>query len=383
MFPKLKQKKSFLLALVLLSALFVSACSGIESSNWPGLSADGDIVYVSYDGEVTALDTAEQSKVWSYVNTENSTAKFYAPVSIAGDQIIVGDNGVSAGIFAGGGFIVGIHALPVGSSGTPQPLWVSNEVVTGRVFAEALQVNEKIYFGTADNHFVALSKTDGSKIWDFRTENAIWSQPAYSNGIIYVSSLDKNVYALDSETGDVIWQAPLAGASASTPIVNEAANLLYVGSFDGLFHAFELDSGTESWSAETTDWIWGTAELYNDVVYFADMSGNVLAIDANNGEPVWAAQVPESSQAKPLVSQEKLFIASGDIDTKTGHLTAFTLNGEELWQQEVAGALSANPVDTEAGVVTAFIDVDQVLHVVVFNAETGDIEWSYTPAVAE
>ncbi len=390
MFAKQQQKK-LLFVFILVSFLFLTGCGVQESGNWPGLETDGERVYVAYQDSVVALDPTgpENRVVWSY-SSETAGVNFYAPPSIKDGNLVVGDNGISAGIFQGGGFIVGIHSMPLGDTNPPTTNWIADDVVSGRVYAEALQVDGKIFFGTADNHFVALDATDGTKIWDFMTGNSVWAQPSYANGHVYFTSLDKTIYSADADTGEIIWQAALSGASTGTPVINEEANLLYIGSFEGILYAFDLTTGEEKWTAQTDDWVWSTPALHNNTVYFGDMAGNIIAIEAEDRTdetpPIWQEQVPESIQAKLLIHNDTLFVASGDVSNNVGHLTAYKLDGSDdgqpvqLWQATTNGAISANPVATSSGIAVAFADADGVLQVVVYDMESGNDVWSYTPS---
>jgi outer membrane protein assembly factor BamB len=41
-------------------------------------------------------------------------------------------------------------------------------------------------------------------LWVFKTNGKIWSSPAVANGIVYIASFDRNVYAINAATGTKI-----------------------------------------------------------------------------------------------------------------------------------------------------------------------------------
>jgi len=59
----------------------------------------------------------------------------------------------------------------------------------------------------------------------------VGSAAAVSDGVAYVSTLDGSVYALESTTGEALWQVSIGNVTSSSPAV--VGDVLYVGSGDG------------------------------------------------------------------------------------------------------------------------------------------------------
>src|SRR5438309_36061 len=51
--------------------------------------------------------------------------------------------------------------------------------------------------------------------WTFKTGNAIEGAPAVVNGVVYVGSLDKHLYAIELATGKQKWKTKLGAMRAS------------------------------------------------------------------------------------------------------------------------------------------------------------------------
>jgi outer membrane protein assembly factor BamB len=64
------------------------------------------------------------------------------------------------------------------------------------------------------------------------------SSPAVANGVVYVGSLNHNVYALDARTGAKLWSYATDNIVRSSPSVANGA--VYVGSSDNNVYAFGL-----------------------------------------------------------------------------------------------------------------------------------------------
>jgi outer membrane protein assembly factor BamB len=363
----------------ILATFILTACAtSLTTGNWPGLSTDGQKVYVAYGQGVIAYDVANQRPAWNFPE-EASRVPIYAAPSIQDGRIIIGDFGAPGGFFSPGN-IVTVYALQDTDEGNPTVEWSANEVTKASIVAPPLQVGNRVFVGTADNHIIALDATNGDLLWDFEVGNSVWGQPSYKDGVVFVAVLDKKVYAIDAESGAAVWDAPATfeGALASRPIVD--TDLIYVTSFDGQLPALSLDSGELAWTAEGQDWIWGAPTLVDDVVYFTDIQGNVYAVDGRSGEPIWSQSLNLAVQTSPVVADDKVFITSEGIpDTEQGTVTALNAaDGTQLWQQTAPAPLHTTPVVVDDTLVVALESESALL--IGFDLETGAQLWQYLPS---
>jgi len=56
-------------------------------------------------------------------------------------------------------------------------------------------------------------------LWKFKTDGKIFSSPVLSVGVVLIGSEDKNLYAIDSKTGELKWKFKTGGAVHSSPAV--------------------------------------------------------------------------------------------------------------------------------------------------------------------
>jgi hypothetical protein len=75
-----------------------------------------------------------------------------------------------------------------------------------------------------------VPKFSGVK-WKFQTSGRVISSPAVENGVVYVGSTDKNMYAVDQQTGALKWKFAAEGPVVSSPAV--AGGIVHFGSYDG------------------------------------------------------------------------------------------------------------------------------------------------------
>lgn len=370
---------------IIVSLLLVACGTGVESQNWPGLTAEDNVVYVAYGPQVLAVDIAERQLLWSFPEETRPGLYFYAPPSLNDASLVLGDFGVSGGFFSPGTTVT-IYALQQGASGSaPTVAWSRDDLATDRIVAGALQADGLVFVGTSDNQLLALDAQSGELKWEFETRHSVWAEPVLGDGVVYVASLDNFVYALDVETGEPLWQTELGGSIASRPVLEDG--VLYVPSFDRAVHALDASTGEQLWQADADNWVWGAPALNEGTVYFADLDGHVYAADRSSGEILWQEQVAGASQSAPLYVDGRLFVAAGDAagddEERAGRLVAFDAeSGEQLWQQQAPAPAFTGPVNVGDSVVIATVE-GALLRLQVFNMESGALEWTFTPPSEE
>ena len=74
------------------------------------------------------------------------------------------------------------------------------------------------------------------------------SSPSIEDGILYVGSQDKKVYAIDAWSGELIWSYPTQGTIESSPaVVNGKVS---IGSDDGYVYCLDAYNGRLLWKRD-------------------------------------------------------------------------------------------------------------------------------------
>lgn len=390
-----KRPFSRLIILVLfLATIVLTSCAGAATAaNWPGISTDGENLFVAHGSGVFGLEAASQDLLWSY-RPDNAALFFYAPPSVENGRAIIGDFGAAQGLFSPQ-TVVSIYGLDVDGS-TAQVAWTRNDLAKDRIVAAPLQIEDIAYVATSDNLLLALDADTGDELWRFTAEFSIWAQPTYHDGTLFVASMDRHIYAIDADDGTEKWAVELNGAMSAQPVINPAENLVYAASYDQEVHALHMDSGDEAWVVKASDWIWSAPVLADGALYFGDSSGNVFAVNAATGELLWengihrmnvvtgVAQNPPleikgAIQASPVVKDDVVyFVSLGNSESDEGLLVAMdTVTGEELWQKTTPAPLFSTPVIIGDVIIVAMQSDVGILQA--YELETGDLDWSYVP----
>jgi len=185
--------------------------------------------------------------------------------------------------------------------------------------------------------------------WSGATGGIVGSPPAVANGVAYVGSYDKKLYAFDAAgathcsttptTCSPLWTAATGGAIFSSPAV--ANGVVYTGSADGRLYAFDAAGATRCsgspkicaplWTASLGTDIEASPTVANGIVYISSDEDKVFALDAagvtgcsdtpgsiapKTCTPLWSARSAGGMHATPAVANGVLYVGTiwGELD---------------------------------------------------------------------
>jgi outer membrane protein assembly factor BamB len=164
----------------------------------------------------------------------------------------------------------------------------------------------------------------GKKLWEFdtnpkdsvwpKTRNEVISTPVIVDGVVYISNGQDpehgegvgHAYAIDgTKRGDItkegrIWHYDKIRRSISTPAIKDG--IIYMADFSGFLHALDAKTGKPFWVHDMFAAIWGSPFLIDDKVYLGDEDGDVTVLqhgkevkvvaEQNMGSSVYSTVVP-------------------------------------------------------------------------------------------
>lgn len=188
----------------------------------------------------------------------------------------------------------------------------------------------------------ALDPGTGETRWTYRIHSPITAQPVYAEGLIYFTSTEDRVYAVDAARGTWKWQYDREAPEGFTirgqggPLY--AKGRIYVGFADGFLASLEARTGDVVWvkslAGETTSHyvdVDSTPILVDGTLYASSVSGGVFALDPKDGSVRWRYEADGASSIR--VHDDRLYFAAG----RQG-LHCLDLGGRLVWRQELAGA---------------------------------------------
>jgi outer membrane protein assembly factor BamB len=318
----MKKNKFKLILLVIVAAMLLSSCSGalLSGSSWPGVSSNGDTLYVAYMNHVYAVRVSDGSMLWRFPESSGRSMFFATPV-LADSQLLVGD------------YDSNLHSL---DPNTGVERWVFSEA-NGDWIASPLVVNDMILAPNGDHNLYALAM-NGSLLWKFTTENALWSRPISDGEFVYQASMDHNLYAINLRDGSKVWSLELGGAVIYSPTLSEDGTI-YISTLARNLLAIDAATGQVKWQRSFEENLWAQPALNDDRLYFGDLSGQVYALSSTDGSNIWTQNV-----GQPVTGQPTIMNTTVIFPTEEGSLIAMSLNGDRLWSKTVEGKLYTGPV---------------------------------------
>jgi len=347
------KKKILIILMFLVLALSLSACGGtLSASGWPGISGDENSVYVAYANEVYSLRLKDGSLNWRYPEKIEAARTYYANPAINGSNIIVGD------------YKNTLTALNT-QSGTVS--WTFDGA-KNRYIGGTLVVGDTVLAPNADHNLYALD-LNGNLKWTFSARQALWSSPIVHEDVVYLSSMDHFLYAINIKSGQLIWEKDMGGAIVYSPSFD--TNTLFIATLANEVIAVNVADGSTKWSNTSEVGLWSQPVYHEDVVYYGDTAGKIFAVNASDGSVKWDYVMGE------MVSGAAAVIPNGVVFAgENGKLVALDFNGNILWTRSVTGKLYTGPVLVDELLVLGISQGEEVIKSYDFN---GNEIWKFTP----
>ncbi len=194
---------------------------------------------------------------------------------------------------------------------------------------------------------VAMNKTTGKRVWRHDAGYLAASSPAYGDGRIYVTILERSkgvragrIIALNAKTGKVSWVRSLSSRSESSPVYVNGR--IYFGSENGSVYAMRANNGKTEWTFRAAGAVKGALALSEGRLYFGTYGGNVYSLAAGSGKQIWRAGTSGANfglsagnfYSTPAVAYGRVYIGNTD-----GNMYSFGKDTGKLAWRRGTGSL--------------------------------------------
>ena len=377
--------------LIFILIAVISGCANVRQGvSWPALELvtinDEPRVLVTYDGQVEAIDPYQGAQIHvlrdadgEIIRQENGNVR---------EWIIRGNDYDGSQFFVSpfevdGNFLFPTYNDRILEIDANAPAVATTNIIelTDGVIADVIVTDDLIYVPYRSQDVVALDSETYQEVWRFDTVEGVWASPLLADGVLYITSINHRLHAVDAATGEALWSEPvdLEGAIASTPVLYNDA--LYVGSYSHKMYQISLDGQIIN-TYEGNNWIWGSPVIENDVLYYTDLSGYVYALNATDLSEIWAERPAKRGiRPAPIVTEDYVVVGSRDgnvfwLNPETGA----TVQSDEVdGRPELLSDMLYLPSDEEAGrpELVLIASTDNKRLVMAFNMETFSLQWVY------
>lgn len=189
----------------------------------------------------------------------------------------------------------------------------------------------QVIIGQGDGWVRSFEAASGKKLWEFdmnpkdsvwpKTRNEVISTPIIWENKVYIANGQDpehgegvgHLYAIDpTKRGDItksglLWHYDKIRRSVSTGALYEG--ILYYADFSGFLHALDAKTGQLYWQHDMLAAVWGSPMVINGNVYLGDEDGDVVVLKAGKEKKLISEMNMGSSvYSTPVAANGALFI---------------------------------------------------------------------------
>ncbi len=229
-----------------------------------------------------------------------------------------------------------------------------------------------------------LRPAPGDLLWSQEIGGPLWAPITHHDGMLYFGSDDGTFRAFDIEAREVAWSFRTSGRIRSGATVIQ--DHVVFASDDGFLYALELDTGTKYWSfplgsaglervlpAPTPPYSYDykhSSPMYHaGIIYVGSADGTLYAVHYDIGLELWHLDTEGPVRSTAVSDGESVYFGSWD-----GYLYAAGLrDGILKWRTDTGGVIQSSPAVAPG---TVFVG-SRSARVLAFDAATGAERWQH------
>ncbi len=231
-----------------------------------------------------------------------------------------------------------VTALNLGTGSINWQVELDMTITGGISFGDGILV-----IGNNRGELIVLNDSDGSIKWQKELSSVILSAPVIQDDVLIARTGDGRIYGLSTDDGSQIWVydrgVPVLTLRGNSSPLLAGKELVFTGFDSGKVAAVGVQHGRLLWEANATvprgrsdlerlvD-IDGNMLLIGRVLYVVTYQGRIVAIDALEGDILWAEKM--SSYAGMSADERNLYITDSDSNV----WAVDRVSGKRLWKQD-------------------------------------------------
>lgn len=238
----------------------------------------------------------------------------------------------------------------------------------------------KLYAVNNSGMAFALDAETGKVLWETRIGHLNASSPAYSKGRLYIVNLvPGHIVKMNAATGKVIWKHNLPGRAESSPLV--LGSSVYFGCENDYLYSLSTHNGNIRWKTQLGGPVKAAPAFRDGVLYVGDYGGDMNAVRASTGKLLWQSGSLGTGvsggefYSTPAVAFGRVYAGNNDgrvysYDQKDGTLA---------WTHSTGGYVYSGPTvaTTDNTPPTVYIGSFDG-NIYALNAKNGETRWSHS-----
>lgn len=240
----------------------------------------------------------------------------------------------------------------------------------------------RLYFANNDGVLFAVNAETGKLVWRYGSKRVQASSPTVFGRTVLHTFLyrpkqrerarDGELIAFDADNGKIRWRVHLA-PSESSPLVHRGR--VYVGDWSGRVYALDVRTGSLLWTFRTGGEVKGALAASGGRVFVGSYDHHVYALNARTGKQLWrtGSQKRLGNRGRfystPAIAYGRVYVGSTD-----GKMYSFgAASGRLLWSHRTGSYVYSSPAVWKRLVFAGSYDG----RFYAFDAATGDVRWRF------
>jgi outer membrane protein assembly factor BamB len=281
----------------------------------PVFTDDGNqLIVAGYDGVLYSLNPKTGDEIWKF---EDAQDRYIA-------SPLVTDTGIFASSSDNNLYGVDFDGDLLWVFETGDPIWAS----------PAWSVScECIYLASMDHFLYAIDPENGAQLWKSDDLGGqVVSQPAVSeSGLILISTFGNQVIAINEEDHQIEWRFDTADWSWASPTIDEGQ--VYASDLSGTFYALDLDTGELLWRVQPGGNIVSAPLIKDELVYFGtdtnpESNDSSLVVVSRDGVIQRNQAIAGKLYSSPASNGKTILLAPSEAEF---YLIGINQNGDQTW----------------------------------------------------
>lgn len=213
------------------------------------------------------------------------------------------------------------------------PLWDAG--FDELILSSPVMFDNQVAIGTRSGKVVFLNALNGTEYWTVQTGNVVQAVPAIDDYYVYAPSVDKSIYIIDKNSGNVESSYQTEGWLESSPLC--VGNALYVTSEDHHLYAFNKTTGQFIWKYQAGGDIFSSPAYSDGLIFFGCDDDYAYAVNIS-GNLVWQTYLHGAPESTPVIADGKVIFVTVGNNTGLCHNNIYALNpsdGSVIWNRRL------------------------------------------------
>jgi eukaryotic-like serine/threonine-protein kinase len=315
----------------------------------------GGTIYFASQNGLTALSQEEGRVLWNCTSVGNATES--SPLIVKDRIIVAGYNGkISAVDF--NGKLIWQHDIAEDEIASPPGFDAGRARISGTAARPRTAASDDtaIFLPIFDQSRIAvIDLKAGRRRWSFQAKGWIYGEPTVTDDKVFFGSQDDHLYCLDKRRKTLLWS--FAGKSRIEAGVAYQDGSVYFGSCDGRFYRINAETGKEVWSYQTPRSPGASTAIYSaplcteDAIYFGSFDGHLYCLGIDHGQLEWRIQPVKGSEitSAPTTDGRRIAVAIRQSFEKKGDHAIVVIGEDHRNQGSATGKDTRRPNRDERG----------------------------------